>query len=166
MNEITIRKAQVNDLDQVYYLLLEMIESEDNSSKKVAPYLMNLRVKKKDFEKNAKEELLREFSEKNSVFLVAESDNEIVGYIRGILIEMKDAFFETCKYGYFNALVVNKEHNGKGIASRLNAILENWFRDNGCNQIHLEVFENNPAYKIYEKWGYKPFNTKMFKKLD
>lgn len=165
MNEIKIRKAKRNDLDQVYYLLLEMIEAEDCGSKKIAPDLMNLRIRKKDFEKKAKEELLKEFSEKNSIYLVAEVNNEIRGYLRGSFVVMSDAFFETHKVGFLNALVVSKKHNGKGIASKLNADFEEWLKNNDCKQIHLEVFKNNPADKIYKKWGYQTVNKKMFKKL-
>ncbi len=162
---VLIRKAKKEDLDQVYDVFLEMIKSEDLSSRKVDNFLIGLRRKRPDFKESAKQELVREFRERNSIYLVAETGNKIVGYIRGSIIENKDPFFKTIKIGYLNALAVSKKHTGRGIASELNKSLEKWFKENKCSQIHLEVFENNPAIKIYEKWGYKTFNRKMSKKI-
>lgn len=163
--DILIRKAKAKDVDEVYAVLLELIKSEDSSSRKVSQFLMDLRRKRSDFQESAKKELIREFREKKSLYLVAKVDNKIVGYARSSIIENQDPFFKTNKSGYLNALAVLKKCAGKGVASKLNQSIENWFKENKCDQIHLEVFENNPAIKIYEKWGYKTFNRKMAKKL-
>lgn len=163
--DVLIRKAKAKDVSEVYAVLLEMITSEDSSSKKVSGFLMNLRRKKSDFQESAKKELIREFRERNSIYLVAEIDKKIVGYVRGSILENKDPFFKTNKIGYLNALAVLKKYAGRGIASKLNQSIEKWFKENKCSQIHLEVFENNPAIQIYEKWGYITFNRKMAKKI-
>jgi diamine N-acetyltransferase len=163
--DVLIRKAKKKDVDEVYNVLLEMIKSEDASSKRVSQFLMDSRKKRSDFQDSAKQELIREFRERNSTYLVAELNDKIIGYIRGNIIQNKDPFFQVTKIGYLNALAVLKNHSGKGIASKLNKSLEKWFKENECSQIHLEVFENNPATKIYEKWGYKTFNRKMGKKI-
>lgn len=163
--DILIRKAKKEEVDEVYDVLLEMIKSEDLSSKKVSNFLMYLRRKRLDFQESAKQELVREFREKNSLYLVAETDNKIVGYVRGSILENKGPFFKTTKIGYLNALAVLKNFTGKGIVLKLNQAIEKWFKEEKCNQIHLDVFENNPAIQIYEKWGYKTFNRKMARKL-
>ena len=163
--DVLIRKAKKKDVNQVYNILLEMIRSEDTSSKIVSNSLLDLRKRRSDFIKSAKQELIREFKEKKSIYLIAEIDNKILGYVRGSIIEDKDPFFKTVKIGHLNALVVLKQYSGKGIASKLNISIEKWFKENKCSQIHLEVFENNPAIQIYEKWNYKTFNRKMVKNL-
>lgn len=126
---------------------------------------MDLRKRRSDFVESAKQELLREFRERNAIYLVAEIDSAIAGYVRGSIIESKDSFFRNVKIGYLNALAVLVRYRGRGIASKLNRAVEQWFKDNSCSQCHLEVFENNPAIRIYEKWGYKKFNRKLAKKL-
>ena len=162
---MNIRKANSKDIDQIYQLFLEMIKSEDFSAKKVDKCLLNNRKKRQDFISSAKKELLKEFKEKNSIYLITEINNKIVGYVRGFIIENKDPFFNSIKIGYLNALVVLKKYNGKGIGSLLYKEIENYFKKNKCKQIHLEVFENNPAITIYKKWGYKSYIKKMVKKI-
>ena len=163
--DIIIRKAKKSDVNEVYSIFLELVKSEDASSKRVSKCLMDLRQKKFGFTQSSKRELLREFRERNSIYLVAEINGKIVGYARGKFIENKDPFFKTVRIGLLNALAILKKYSRKGIASKLNKSIEKWFKKNKCSQIHLEVFENNSAIKIYPRWGYKTFINKMVKKL-
>jgi len=151
IRDILIRNAKESDVEQVYNVLMEMISSEDNASMNINPFLMDLRNKRSDFVDSAKKELIKEFNEENSAYLVAEINNKIIGYIRGSVVENEDPFFNKIRIGYLNALVVLKEYSGKGIASKLNNELETWFKENDCKQIHLEVFDKNPAINMYEK---------------
>jgi ribosomal protein S18 acetylase RimI-like enzyme len=162
---VTIRKAQKDDVNQVFAVLLRMIASEDASAKKTSKCLLGLRRRRKDFVASAKRELLREFREKNAGYLVAVQDGKIVGYARGSVVLEKSPFFKPVRIGYLNALAVLKSHAGKGIASALNMEMERWLKKKGCSQIHLDVFERNPAVRIYEKWGYKTYNLKMVKRV-
>lgn len=162
---LSIRKARVADVGQVYAVLLRMFASEDASAKKASKRLLDQRRRRKDFATSARKELLREFKEKNAVYLVAVVDGGIVGYARGSVVEDKSPFFKTARIGHLNALAVLKKYEGKGVASKLNAELEGWFKKRGCSQIHLDVFENNPAIRIYERWGYRTYNRKMVKNL-
>lgn len=160
-----IRDATINDIEGIFEVLLEMIESEDLSSQKIAFFLMNQRMKRDDFETSAREELEREFSQENSRFLIAIIDEKIVGYIRGTIREDEDSFFKMIKKATLNAIAVHKDYQGKKIASKLNDALENWFKEQGCAQVQLSVLEHNPAIAIYEKWGYIPVVKEMVKKL-
>lgn len=163
--EIVIRKAKVNDIEQIYEVCLAMITSEDESARKVGGYILDTRNKRKDFVLSCKKELLREIKDKKVLYLVALTNDKLVGYIRGEFIEKKDPFFKPIRIGYLHALVVLKEWRSHGIASQLNGELEKWLRKKKCRQVHLEVFENNEAINMYEKWGYKKFINKMSKKL-
>lgn len=160
-----LRKAKVSDVEQVYDILLEMISSEDKAASKSSKELMKSRIKRNDFKTSAEKELIREFREKNSLYLLAEINSEIVGYVRASMKEQKDPFFNTIKIGFLDALAVKKNNSGKGIASALNKEAEKWLKEQGCTQIRLEVFNENPAIDIYKKWNYKAFNTQMIKKI-
>ncbi|MBN2459737.1 GNAT family N-acetyltransferase [Candidatus Woesearchaeota archaeon] len=142
-----------------------MAESEDESSKKIADFLINVRKRRKDFEKSAKKELLREIKEKNSIYLVAEENHVIAGYIYGSMKKQKSPFFELPLIGKFNAIVVRKEFRGKGIAKQLNQKLEDWMKKKGCKVIYLEVFSENLASELYTKWEYKKTNYIMAKQI-
>ncbi len=160
-----IRKAKKRDIENVYLLFLELFESEDRSARKTAKFLKDLRSRRKDFYLSVKKELLREIKEKNSLYLVAEEDGELKGYIRGCIINVKDPFFKPQKIGYLHAMVTKKKYRGKGVSNKLYTELLKWFRKNKCATVSLEVFATNPAVKLYEKWGYKISTHKMWKKL-
>ncbi|MBU0615789.1 MAG: GNAT family N-acetyltransferase [Nanoarchaeota archaeon] len=160
-----IRKARSKDINGIYQCFLDMAESEDRSSKKIAGFLMSVRKRKKNFETSAKKELLREIKEKNSIYLVAEENQEIAGYIYGSIKITKSPFFDLPKVGHFNALVVRKKFRGYGISKLLNQELEKWLKKQGCKMVYLEVFSENPASELYLKWGYKKANYIMAKKL-
>jgi len=162
---MNIRVANSKDILGIYECFLDMAETEDKSSKKIASFLMEVRKRRKDFETSAKKELLREIREKNSIYLIAEQNEEIAGYIYGSIKNTKSPFFKLPKIGYFNALVVRKKFRGLGIAKMLHQELEKWLRKNGCKYIYLEVFSENSASELYFKWGYKNVNYIMAKKL-
>ena len=145
--------------------MLELIEAEDDASKHAHETMLETRRRRGDFETSAREELLREFEEPNSRFLIALEKDEIVGYARAAILEQPDPFFETTRVGYVHALCVRASERGKGIASQLYREIEPWLKSEGCRQVHLEVFDANEATKIYEGWGYTRFLSKMVKEL-
>jgi len=146
-----IRKATAKDVDEVYRLFLEMIKSEDAASRKSGISLMNLRKKDRNFEKNAKKELLREIRAKNSLYLVAEDKGKLAAYAYGFIPKVKDPFFTMPIVGYFSALLVTKKHRGKGLAKKLKLEMESWFEKKKCDFVYLEVFSTNPAVDLYKK---------------
>lgn len=160
-----IRKATPKDIEGIFKTFLEMVKSEDSASKKVAPFLMDLRKKGKDFKEDARKELLREVRERNSLYLVAEDKGKIIGYCYGTVKAEKGPFFKSTLIGHLNGLVVKKQYNGKGIGSKLHRELEKWFKEKKCKQIKLEVFTTNLAKRIYSKLGYHEVISKMNKKL-
>ena len=160
-----IRKAKKKDIDGIYAVFLELAKSEDSAAKKIAHYLYKMRKRKKEFENNVKNDLLKDIRKRNTLFLVAEINNEIIAYALASIFGAKDNFFDIPSIGYFNALTVKNKYRKKGIGSKLNKSVEDWFKKNNCRHIYLEVFESNTASKIYERWGYKDTVHKMWKKL-
>ena len=93
LSQIKIRKATKKDLDGIYQLFLELIKSEEVSAEKVARFLRDIKKKRKDFEESSKKELSKDICGKNSILFVAEDKNEIIGYISGDILKVKDPFF-------------------------------------------------------------------------
>ncbi|MBS0621770.1 MAG: GNAT family N-acetyltransferase [Verrucomicrobia bacterium] len=55
-------------------------------------------------------------------------------------------------------IIVGGKFRGKGIGTCLLEHLEKMGRDNfGLEGIHLEVYENNPALRLYRRMGYREF---------
>jgi ribosomal protein S18 acetylase RimI-like enzyme len=162
---VSIREARPSDIDAVFALMLELIRAEDDASRKTHESLLDLRVKRDDFARSAREELFAEFEEPNTRFIVAIIDETIVGYARAEVVETSDPFFKPVKRGYVHALCVGSSYRGQGIASELYGVVESWLEENGCTQVHLEVFDANEASRIYERWGYTRYITRMVKEI-
>ena len=108
---------------------------------------------------------MREFREKDAIYLVAEIDRTIAGYARATVKKSNDAFFIMPARGFLEAIVVRKKYRGMGIASALNTEVERWFHANRCVQATLDVIAGNPAQRIYKKWGYAVGCHRMSKRL-
>ena len=62
-------------------------------------------------------------------------------------------------------LMVNPEHQGKGIARDLMGFAETWARGNGYGAIRLDAFSANPrALRLYRGLGYRDAGSASFRK--
>jgi hypothetical protein len=92
---VSIREARPSDIDAVFALMLELIRAEDDASRKTHESLLDLRVKRDDFARSAREELFAEFEEPNTRFIVAIIDETIVGYARAEVVETIRSVLQT-----------------------------------------------------------------------
>lgn len=83
---------------------------------------------------------------KHEVTLVAELENQIVGYIN---IELESG---VC---YIDSLIVSSKHQRKGIGKDLVKKAEERAKKQGCHKITLETGADWRARKLYEKLEYK-----------
>ena len=160
-----IRKAAKRDLDGIYPVFAELVNSEEKNSKKAVSLFKYLNVRKKQFEKNSKSELMRDVQKKNSVVFVAEDGGRVIGYISGNFTNSKNPFYNSVILGYFKHIAVLRKYHRKGVAKELYKNLEDWLKKKKCDFVYLEVFSANHAVKIFEKLGYKVATYKMWKKL-
>jgi GNAT superfamily N-acetyltransferase len=160
-----IRKAKSSDIDGVYEVFLELAKVEDNSASEIAPFVRAIRKRRKSFEKDIKKELLKSVRENKSIYLIAELNNEVVGYAYGSFDDSKNEFFDAPATGIANALVVKGKYQGKGIALKLAKERDVWFKKKGCKVVYLEVYPTNSAVEFHKKLGYKTVTLKMCRKL-
>lgn len=92
-----------------------------------------------------------------SIFLVAESDGEIVGYV--IAIMEKTWNFRklgTTTHGHILNLAVDEKHRRRGIGSTLINSVLNRLREENVSKVYLEVRKSNSAAKnLYLKLNFK-----------
>jgi len=87
----------------------------------------------------------------NTIGLVARTDSVIAGFIfTQIEIENNIVF------GHIITLNVSPSYRRKGIATKMLKETEEFLKQKGINEIHLEVREDNSvALKLYQKIGYQ-----------
>ena len=88
-----------------------------------------------------------ELENKNSKYLIAKIDNEIVGFV-GITIILDTADITN--------IVVKKNYRSKGISKILLENIITLAKSNNCSKINLEVNETNIiAINLYKKYDFK-----------
>lgn len=99
---------------------------------------------------------IKEVNENNGIIFLAEDNNEIIGFIAGIIIEAENTYeFRGPKTGRVTELIVTKNCRAKGTGKLLLNKMEEYFRNNGCKRALIEVFEYNEIGKnFYYKNNY------------
>jgi len=154
MNEISVRKATVEDLDALLAFEQGIVTNE------------------RPFDGTLKEgeihyyDLAEMITADHVRVIVAAAGNEIIGsgYAR---IETAKAYQKHSLYAYLGFMYVKPEYRGKGVNKLVLAALQDWCRERNIHELRLEVYtENLPAVKAYEKAGFKPLLTWMRIGLD
>ncbi len=156
-----IKKASIEELDKLTKILIKFKEAVKEFEQEKFRVLKN---KKKPYEviKNSVE---KKITNEKGLFLIAYEKDEIIGFINGILREFNHLIYEPFIYGEIAQIWVKEEFRKNGISSALRDELFEWFKTNNCKYVKLEVLDNNPALRIYEKWGFEPVLKIMKKKL-
>jgi putative acetyltransferase len=96
--------------------------------------------------------------------ITAMIDNVPVG-LATLYLQPYKKIAHQCEFG----IIVGGEHRGKGIGSSLIKNLMNLAKENfGIELLHLQVYEGNPATRLYERFGFKQFGiqTHWIKETD
>lgn len=149
MNEICIRKALPDDLDQLLIFEQDLIKTERPFDPTIKPDPINYY--------DLKTMLVASHIE----IVVAETDNKIIasGYAR---IERSKPFLKHEKHAYLGFMYVLPEYRGKGLNKKIMDALKNWAALQNINEFRLEVYyDNASAIKAYEKFGFSKYSLEM-----
>ena len=112
---------------------------------------------------------LDEVNKYNGKCYLAIENGKVVGLIMGTIPEYNkyDYLDYKCpKRGIITELIVTSKIRNKGIGNELIDTIENYFRNNGCEYVLVDVFAyNENAVKFYEKNGYHARMHVNIKKL-
>ena len=100
-------------------------------------------------------------SDENIELIVAELAGQLIasGYAR---ILKSKPYISYPFYTYLGFMYVAPEYRGKGINRQLIEQLAKWSKEQGINNMHLDVFaDNQPAINAYRKSGFKHYLLEM-----
>jgi len=149
-----IRKAELKDIDDILYLLSDVLE-------------LHVRIRPDIFEsghtKYTKEELFNKLSEDNFYVYVGEISKKVVAYAMCIIELPKFTHtMKKVKTMYIDDIEVNPEYRGQGLGRELFEYLKEEAKRLNCYNITLNEWEGNDgARKFYEKLGMKPQKTTL-----
>ena len=161
-NEVSIRLAEEKDLSLILKLYEQgfipehdsqvldkssnsqpYLERNDQSSQMIAEYIANT------------------IKDPEAILLLAEFENQIVGFISCKIQESKSTYVID-KFGIIDGIYVNPDYQGKKISTKLKNELIKWLKNKHIQHISTTVLsDNEKTIKIYEKWGFIKFSTEL-----
>ena len=154
MDDITIRKASMNDLIQLLVFEQDLIKTERPFDSTLKPDPINYY--------DLKSLLTSPLAE----VVVAETDNKIIasGYAR---IDKSKPFLKHSHHAYLGFMYVVPEYRGQGINKKIMDVLKDWAVSQNITEFSLEVYYDNiSAIKAYEKIGFSRYILEMRYNLD
>ena len=158
MFDIKTRKATIEDAEMLKDLSFQTFwdafhEHPKNAPDDLADYMakaFNL------------EQIKREISEENNIFLVAEVEGKTAGYVKLILESLEEPI-EAEKPIELARLYSHQEFLGKGVGAKLMEESLIFAENECCDAMWLGVWEYNPrAQRFYEKYGFKEIGKHVF----
>lgn len=151
-----IRKADKNDKNQIQALMNELNLHRTN--------IFNPENKEFHQRINPHPPLEDKIFAENIFFVAASDDNQIVGFIQGIIDQRKN--HQLSKLGYINELFVQDKYRGQGVAKNLFLELENELKQQGCDHLITHTdFENDLSQQFYSRVGMSKTTVELWKKL-
>jgi ribosomal protein S18 acetylase RimI-like enzyme len=149
MEDLTCRKATPDDLPQLFELWWELqTQHEEYNPIWYGP------LSREECLPLVTKRFAEAIADKNSVFVVAEHDEKVVGMLRGI-VRGRPPVLKQITNAAVELAVVTKEYRRKGIFAALMKLFETDARERGASVIGLSVASVNvEAVKAYESRGY------------
>lgn len=154
-----IRKAKKSDIDDIIRLADQLRKTEAPLDKtkniKEDSYLSDIYIEKE----------LKYISSRKKIFLVAEIDKKIIGYVNGYIVENPDIYYRE-PVAYLDCLCVDKVSRKQGIGKKLIDEFSSIVKKKGAKYVKLNAFENNtPAVNLYKKEGFEEYSIYYMKKI-
>ncbi len=160
MAKINIRKAKLKDLNTLVKLNTELLRHHLKFEKELDA-LAPPKKRKPAMEKKVRQRIYS----KNSLAIVAEESNQIVGYLTAS-IKQKPEYFKINKYGHIHQLFVRPGFRNKGLGKALFKEAEKFFKKKGLKWLEVDAsVKNLPTKKTYNALGMRGFETIMVKKV-
>ena len=151
MENIEIRKALLDDLEIVRSLNNELFKLEKENYDSTLTRNWPLTEEGKEY-----------FTDliNNSYVIVAELDNNIVGYLAGSINEKGS--YEEIQYGEINNMFIKDECRGLGIGKSLINNFKDYYKSNEINNLKVTAsYKNKNAIEFYKKSGFEEFDLTL-----
>jgi RimJ/RimL family protein N-acetyltransferase len=142
MQQVTIRKAELNDLDTLLVFEQGVIYAE----RPFDPTLKREHTHYYDIEKM--------IAATDVELVVAELDGELIGsgYAR---IENAKPYLQHGQHAYLGFMYVVPAHRGKGVNQMIIETLAAWSKARNITELRLDVYnDNEAAIRAYERSGF------------
>ena len=154
MTNLRIRNANVRDCE----LIVRFLRSALQDMEAAGGHEVN---SDETFWRDFTAKVFRSIQHNDRLYLLAQIENEVVGYLEGKLRALHAVFVPKRTF-HLNVIYVVPEARRKGIASALMHKALRWATEQGCLQADLNVLANNRnAEGLYKKIGFSIYRNEM-----
>ena len=156
MNNISIRKANLKDLENIQKLNHELfvLEKQNFDSTLVTDWPLSQEGKK----------YFKELIQKEYV-IVATDNSHIIGYLAGSINDK--CSYSNVQYGEINNMFVDGKNRGQGIGKALiNEFKKYCYEQNIHNLKVVASAKNKNARNFYQKYGFDEFDITLTMSID
>lgn len=117
-------------------------------------------IKQEELFEKFKKYLWEFYSNPDALIIVAEDNNQIIGFIIGVIIPCRVPTFisKVKKVGYIEEAHVITAYRRKGILRKMEKLLLSFFREHDIQHVELNYFTaNNIGKKSWELLGYRTY---------
>lgn len=161
--DITFR--EYNDTDKPQ--LLELSKKLAEFGKLIDP--MNRIQNSPGFAEMDIDETLGNVAKYQGKILLAVDDESIIGFAIGVIWKQSEKNkLEIGKHvlGEVLDLFIEESYRSKGIGSQMLSMMEEYFKEKGCDSIFISMFApNKNAHAVYEKFGFVDRSIGMLKTI-
>ena len=157
MKIMIIRKANINDFEDLLGLHLQIEDTEISFDSNLKPHAFDTDEGKKKIKKQIKDE--------NYILLVCEeNNNQVVGFIDGEVMEPSIVYYD--KVAFLNHICVDKKYRRKGIGDLLFLAFQDEVAKQNAKYIRVLAFpKNTPAVSFYNKHNLLEYSVYYQKKI-
>lgn len=153
-NMIKVREALTDDLKSIHKLDIDFFDESHKKHDKT----LNLNWPNTY---NAQKWFNKRVNDKKSLFLVAESNNELVGYFCGS-ISRTYSHRKRVRSADLENIFIKENYRRKNIGSQFVEKFIKWCKENKVKQISVSAFANNQsAISFYHKIGFVNYTITM-----
>ena len=117
------------------------------------------------FWKKYAENIVGSLRKDDRLYLLAQTENSIVGFLEGKIFELPEVFAYKKRF-HISVVYVISGSRKQGIATALVQEALRWACDRGCQEADLNVlFNNEKARNLYKKLGFNVFQYQLRIKL-
>jgi ribosomal protein S18 acetylase RimI-like enzyme len=158
-NSIKIRNAKKKEINAIFDLWLESMIYHA----RLEPVIFGFNDKKADA---GKKFISEQMKKKSAIFIVAEKNRQIVGYLLGRIIKRRLPFQKLRRTGWILDIVVQEKERNKGIGSLLLKKALKLFKRKNIKVLMLSVSERNKtAINFYKKHKFTTYLRSMVRNL-
>ncbi|MBW2264349.1 MAG: GNAT family N-acetyltransferase [Deltaproteobacteria bacterium] len=152
---VSIRPARRKDRGEVLGMSLALLEEHRRS---YGSDMVNDRGTHRQIRRTVSSHI------RKGAVLVAEREGALIGFV--LLSRARFVLRTARPTGSITDIYVEPGQRGRGVGSSLLGAGLAWLRSRGYHRVLLNVTAGNPARKLYERAGFRPFAESMEIKLD